>query len=53
MANINVPEVQITNDPFAAVRIPEYRNLMIGRFTFCDGYADDYNSGGLVDLSAH
>ncbi|WP_409965789.1 Enterobactin exporter EntS [Mycovorax composti] len=34
MANINVPEVQITNDPFAAVRIPEYRNLMIGRFTF-------------------
>ncbi len=28
------PEVQIVNDPFAAVRIPEYRNLMIGRFTF-------------------
>lgn len=25
---------QITNDPFAAVRIPEYRNLMLGRFTF-------------------
>ena len=25
---------QITNDSFAAVRIPEFRNLMIGRFTF-------------------
>ncbi len=25
---------QITNDPFAAVRIPEFRNLMVGRFTF-------------------
>ncbi|MCH5599106.1 MFS transporter [Niabella ginsengisoli] len=34
MTSTNAPEVQITNDPFAAVRIPEYRNLMIGRFTF-------------------
>lgn len=34
MANVNSPEIQITNDPFAAVRIPEYRNLMMGRFTF-------------------
>jgi MFS family permease len=25
---------QITNDPFASVRIPEFKNLMIGRFTF-------------------
>ncbi len=25
---------QITNDPLAAVRIPEFKNLMIGRFTF-------------------
>ena len=25
---------QITNDSFAAVRIPEFRNLMLGRFTF-------------------
>src|SRR6478735_2465411 len=25
---------EITQDPFAAVRIPEYRNLMLGRFTF-------------------
>lgn len=25
---------QITNDPFAAVRIPEFKNLMLGRFTF-------------------
>ena len=25
---------QVTNDPFAAVRIPEYKNLMIGRFCF-------------------
>lgn len=25
---------QITNDPFAAVRIPEYRNLVAGRFFF-------------------
>ena len=28
------PVIQITNDPFAAVRIPEFRNLMLGRFTF-------------------
>lgn len=28
------PVTQITNDPFAAVRIPEFRNLMVGRFTF-------------------
>ncbi|MGE9310355.1 MFS transporter [Niabella sp. CJ426] len=34
MASANIPEVQLVNDPFAAVRIPEYRNLMIGRFTF-------------------
>lgn len=25
---------QIVNDPFAAVRIPEYKNLILGRFTF-------------------
>ena len=25
---------QITNDSFAAVRIPEFKNLMLGRFTF-------------------
>lgn len=25
---------QITNDPFAPVRIPEFKNLMLGRFTF-------------------
>ena len=30
----NSPVTQITNDPFAAVRIPEFRNLMLGRFTF-------------------
>ena len=30
----NSPVNQITNDPFAAVRIPEFRNLMLGRFTF-------------------
>jgi len=30
----NSPVAQITNDPFAAVRIPEFRNLMLGRFTF-------------------
>lgn len=34
MTSANIPEVQITNDAFAAVRIPEYRNLMMGRFTF-------------------
>lgn len=28
---------QITNDPFAAVRIPEYKNLVLGRFTFIMG----------------
>lgn len=31
-ANTNIE--QITDDPFAAVRIPEFKNLMIGRFTF-------------------
>ncbi|MCW3088391.1 MAG: hypothetical protein JWQ78_1777, partial [Sediminibacterium sp.] len=25
------------NDPFAAMRIPEYRNLMMGRFLFIMG----------------
>ncbi|RYZ22525.1 MAG: MFS transporter, partial [Sphingobacteriales bacterium] len=25
---------QVTNDPFAAVRVPEYRSLLLGRFTF-------------------
>src|SRR6185436_11621960 len=30
----NSSVTQITNDPFAAVRIPEFRNLMMGRFTF-------------------
>ncbi len=28
---------QQTNDPFAAMRIPEYRNLMMGRFLFIMG----------------
>jgi MFS family permease len=28
------PVTQITNDPFGSVRIPEFRNLMLGRFTF-------------------
>ena len=30
----NSPVTQITNDPFAAIRIPEFKNLMLGRFTF-------------------
>src|SRR6185436_20034633 len=30
----NSSVTQITNDPFAAVRIPEFKNLMLGRFTF-------------------
>ncbi len=30
----NSPVIQITNDPLAAVRIPEFKNLMLGRFTF-------------------
>ena len=25
---------QVTNDPFAAVRVPEYKNLVLGRFCF-------------------
>ncbi len=25
---------QVTNDPFASVRIPEYKNLVLGRFSF-------------------
>jgi MFS family permease len=28
------PVIQVTNDPYAAVRIPEFKNLMLGRFTF-------------------
>ena len=28
------PVTQITNDPYGSVRIPEFRNLMLGRFTF-------------------
>ncbi|HKZ67846.1 MAG TPA: MFS transporter, partial [Chitinophagaceae bacterium] len=30
----NATTSQITNDPFAAVRIPEYKNLVLGRFFF-------------------
>ncbi len=30
----NSPVTQITNDPFAAIRVPEFKNLMLGRFTF-------------------
>ncbi len=30
----NAKITQITNDPLAAIRIPEFRNLMLGRFTF-------------------
>lgn len=30
----NTPVTQITNDPFASIRVPEFRSLMIGRFTF-------------------
>jgi MFS family permease len=30
----DAPIQQITSDPFAAVRMPEFRNLMIGRFIF-------------------
>ncbi|MGN6294681.1 MAG: MFS transporter [Chitinophagaceae bacterium] len=25
---------QVTDDPFAAIRVPEYRSLLLGRFTF-------------------
>ena len=28
------PVAQVTNDPLGAARIPEFRNLMLGRFTF-------------------
>ena len=30
----NSSTTQVTNDPFAAVRIPEYKNLVLGRFCF-------------------
>lgn len=30
----NSPVTQVTDDPFAAVRIPEFKNLMLGRFSF-------------------
>ncbi|HMR91227.1 MAG TPA: MFS transporter [Chitinophagaceae bacterium] len=36
MADNNSP-TQITNDPFAAVRIPEYRFMICGRFCFIMG----------------
>lgn len=28
---------QVTNDPFAAIKVPEYKNLVIGRFFFIMG----------------
>jgi MFS family permease len=28
------PILQVTNDPFASVRIPEFKNLVLGRFCF-------------------
>jgi MFS family permease len=31
------PITQITNDPFASVRVPEYKNLILGRFFFIVG----------------
>lgn len=33
----NNPVTQITNDPFASVRVTEFRFLMLGRFTFIMG----------------
>jgi MFS family permease len=30
----NSPVAQVTHDPFAAVRVPEFKNLMLGRFIF-------------------
>lgn len=30
----NATTSQVTNDPFASVRIPEYKNLVLGRFCF-------------------
>lgn len=30
----NIPVAQVTNDPYASIRIPEFKNLIIGRFTF-------------------
>lgn len=30
----NSPITQVTHDPFAAVRIPEFKHLIMGRFTF-------------------
>ena len=30
----NTTTSQVTNDPFASVRFPEYKNLILGRFTF-------------------
>lgn len=32
-----MPDAQIKNDPLASVRIPEFKNLMIGRFSFVMG----------------
>jgi MFS family permease len=30
----NDSNLQVTNDPFAAIRLPEYKNLVLGRFFF-------------------
>ncbi len=34
MAEPNHPVAQVTDDPFAAIRIPEFKNLVLGRFVF-------------------
>lgn len=31
------PVTQLTSDPFGAVRVPEFKNLLLGRFTFIMG----------------
>jgi MFS family permease len=34
MTSTNSDQSQLTGDPYASVRIPEYRNLIMGRFAF-------------------
>ena len=41
---------QVTDDPFASVRVPEYKNLILGRFFFHHGTPHDGYAGWLVDL---
>ncbi len=43
---------QLSSSPLDAMRIPEFRSLVIGRFIFIMGLEDDEYPGGMVDLQS-